>query len=66
MIARLNGFNYLGAVLGGVFVGFIGTASSLRWGFLVPVVLVLAVAVLAGRFGVVRHAKAPLSAGAGA
>ncbi|WP_426594300.1 MFS transporter [Cellulomonas sp. McL0617] len=66
VIARLNGFNYLGAVLGGVFVGFIGTASSLRWGFLVPVVLVLAVAVLAGRFGVVRHEKAPLSAGAGA
>lgn len=66
VIARLNGFNYLGAVLGGVFVGFIGTASSLRWGFLVPVVLVLAVAVLAGRFGVVKHAKSPLSAGAGA
>ena len=66
VIARLNGFNYLGAVLGGVFVGFIGTASSLRWGFLVPVVLVLAVAVLAGRFGVVKHAKDPLSAGAGA
>jgi MFS family permease len=66
VIARLNGFNYLGAVLGGVFVGFIGTASSLRWGFLVPVVLVLAVAVLAGRFGVVRHEKIPLSAGAGA
>lgn len=66
VIARLNGFNYLGAVLGGVFVGFIGTASSLRWGFLVPVVLVLAVAVLAGRFGVVRPAKTPVSAGAGA
>ncbi|WP_051275023.1 MFS transporter [Cellulomonas sp. URHD0024] len=66
VIARLNGFNYLGAVLGGVFVGFIGTASSLRWGFLVPVVLVLAVAVLAGRFGVVQHAKTPLSAGASA
>ena len=64
VIARLNGFNYLGAVLGGVFVGFIGTASSLRWGFLVPVVLVVAVAVLAGRFGVVRHEKIPLSAGA--
>ena len=59
VIARLNGFNYLGAVLGGVFVGLIGNASSLRWGFLVPVVLVLAVAVLAGRFGVVRHEQAP-------
>ncbi|WP_051639934.1 MFS transporter [Cellulomonas sp. URHE0023] len=66
VIARLNGFNYVGAVLGGVFVGFIGTASSLRWGFLVPVVLVLAVAVLAGRFGVVRRDRVPLSAGAGA
>ena len=66
VIARLNGFNYLGAVLGGVFVGLIGNASSLRWGFLVPVILVLAVAVLAGRFGVVRHADAPLSAGADA
>ncbi len=66
VIARLNGFNYLGAVLGGVFVGLIGNASSLRWGFLVPVVLVLAVAVLAGRFGVVKHENVPLSAGADA
>ncbi|MGY4643866.1 MFS transporter [Cellulomonas sp. URHB0016] len=50
VIARLNGFNYVGAVLGGVFVGVLGSASNLRWGFAVPAVLVLAVAVLAGRF----------------
>jgi hypothetical protein len=38
-------------VLGGVFVGAVGSASNLRWGFAIPAVLVLAVAVLAGRFG---------------
>lgn len=51
VVARLNGFNYVGAVLGGVFVGAVGSASNLRWGFAIPAVLVLAVAVVAGRFG---------------
>ncbi|GEL95752.1 MFS transporter [Cellulomonas composti] len=51
VVARLNNFNYLGAVLGGVIVGVVGNASSsMRWGFAIPAVLVVVVAVLAGRF----------------
>ena len=48
-------------------VGAIGSASVVAVGFLVPVVLVVAVAVLAGRFGVARqHRTHPSPAGAGA
>ncbi|MBD8059439.1 MFS transporter [Cellulomonas sp. JH27-2] len=50
VIARLNVFNYLGTLLGAVMVGAIGSATSFRIGFLIPVALVLVVAVLAGRF----------------
>ena len=53
-------------MLGGVLVGAIGSTSSLHYGFVVPIVLVVVVAVLAGRFGVTRHAGAPVTAGAGA
>ncbi|MDC7121450.1 MFS transporter [Cellulomonas fimi] len=51
VVARLNIFNYVGAVLGGVLVGAIGSGSTLRVGFVVPVLLVVAVAVVAPRFG---------------
>lgn len=51
VVARLNVFNYVGAVLGGVLVGAIGSGSTLRAGFVVPVLLVVAVAVVAPRFG---------------
>ena len=44
-------FNYVGAVLGGVLVGALATASTFRLGFAVPVVLVLTVAAVAGRYG---------------
>ena len=50
VVARLNVFNYVGTLLGAVMVGAIGSASSFRIGFLVPVALVVTVAVLAGRF----------------
>ena len=50
VIARLNVFNYVGTLLGAVLVGAIGSATSFRIGFLVPVALVLTVAALAGRF----------------
>ncbi|WP_210768240.1 MFS transporter [Cellulomonas humilata] len=68
VVARLNIFNYVGAVLGGVLVGAIGSTSSLHYGFLVPIVLVVAVAVLAGRFGVTRAegARATADSEAGA
>lgn len=49
VIARFNQFNYLGALLGAVMTGIIG-AGDLRWGFAVPMVLVLALIPLATRF----------------
>ena len=48
VVARLNYFNYVGVVLGGVLVGAVGTVASLRVGFLVPAVLVLVVPLVAG------------------
>jgi predicted MFS family arabinose efflux permease len=48
VVARLNYFNYVGVVLGGVLVGAVGTVATLRAGFLVPAVLVLAVPLVAG------------------
>jgi fucose permease len=50
LVARVNIFNYLGSIVGGVAVGGIGTASSLRYGFIVPVVLALALLLLAPAF----------------
>ncbi|QTE29815.1 MFS transporter [Pengzhenrongella sicca] len=50
VIARLNVFNYVGAVLGGVLVGGIGVGSTLRIAFAVPLALALVVACLAPWF----------------
>jgi len=50
VVARVNVFNYLGSIVGGVAVGGIGTASSLRYGFIVPAVLALTLLLLAGAF----------------
>ncbi len=49
VIARFNQFNYLGALLGAVLTGVVG-AADLRWGFAVPMVLVLGLIPLASRF----------------
>ncbi|MCC2317764.1 MFS transporter [Cellulomonas chengniuliangii] len=51
VVARLNGFNYVGAVLGGVLVGAVGTGASLRIGFAVPLLLAIVIVVLAPHFG---------------
>lgn len=48
VVARLNYFNYVGVVLGGVLVGAVGTVLDLRAGFVLPAVLVLAVPLVAG------------------
>ncbi len=48
VVARLNYFNYVGVVLGGVLVGAVGTVASLRAGFVVPALLVLAVPLVSG------------------
>jgi predicted MFS family arabinose efflux permease len=49
VIARFNQFNYAGALLGAVLTGLVG-AGSLRVGFAVPMVLVLAMLPLARAF----------------
>jgi hypothetical protein len=49
VIARFNQFNYVGALLGAVLTGLVG-AGSLRVGFAVPMVLVLAIVALAPAF----------------
>ncbi|WP_029137955.1 MFS transporter [Nakamurella lactea] len=50
LVARLNQFNYLGFVLGGVLTGLVSSAGSLRWGFVVPLVGIAAILPLAGAF----------------
>lgn len=55
VVARVNVFNYLGAVVGGVAVGLVGTTVDLRAGFVVPLVLAIALVVLARGF--VPHVK---------
>ena len=50
VVARVNVFNYVGAIIGGVAVGAIGTAVDLRVGFVVPLVLAALLLVLARGF----------------
>ncbi|TWP37454.1 MFS transporter [Leekyejoonella antrihumi] len=50
VIARFNQFNYLGAILGSVMTGAVGN-DSLRYGFAVPMILVLGILPLAKHFG---------------
>ena len=49
VIARFNQFNYAGALLGAVLTGLVG-ADSLRYGFALPMVLVLGILPLAPAF----------------
>ncbi|WP_241002717.1 MFS transporter [Streptomyces sp. CB01881] len=49
-VARLNLFNYVGFLIGSPLVGAIADAGSYRWALLAPMLLVLAVLPLAGRF----------------
>lgn len=55
VVARFNQFNYVGALLGSVLTGLVG-ADSLRWGFAVPMVLVLLLLPLARAFMTRRSA----------
>jgi MFS family permease len=62
VIARFNQFNYVGALIGSVLTGLVG-AGSLRIGFAVPAVLVLAMLPLARAFAPSGFARAePVSA----
>ena len=49
VIARFNQFNYVGALLGAVLTGLVGS-GSLRVGFAVPMVLILGIILLARAF----------------
>lgn len=49
VVARFNQFNYVGALVGSVLTGLVG-ADSRRWGFAVPMILVLALIPLAKAF----------------
>ncbi|WP_307817927.1 MFS transporter [Nocardia acididurans] len=62
VIARLNLFNYAGTLVGGVLVGAVATATSLRTGLLVPLLFALALLGLARAFPT-RHAAAGGAAG---
>ncbi len=50
IVARVNVFNYVGSLVGGVAIGAVGSVTSLRWGFVVPAVLTVALLVLAPAF----------------
>ncbi len=56
LVARLNQFNYLGFVLGGVLTGLVSSAGSLRWGYVVPLVLTAVLITLAPAFAPRRPA----------
>ena len=54
VIARFNQFNYVGALLGAVLTGAVGS-DNLRVGFAVPMVLILGIIPLAAQFAIVRR-----------
>jgi MFS family permease len=60
VVGRFNQFNYLGALLGSVLTGLVGS-GSLRYGFALPMVIVLALIPLARAFvpGSGQSAEAP-------
>ncbi|HET8561882.1 MAG TPA: MFS transporter [Marmoricola sp.] len=62
VIGRFNQFNYVGALFGAVLTGVVG-AGDLRWGFAVPMVLVLAILPLARSFGPRVGTHPPSAAG---
>ncbi|UJP40940.1 MFS transporter [Cellulomonas palmilytica] len=58
VVARLNVFNYVGTLLGAVLVGAIGSTSTFRYAFLVPLGVVLLIVALSGRFDSPEHEAA--------
>ncbi len=62
LVARLNQFNYLGFVLGGVLTGLISSGSGLRWGFVVPLVGIALLLPLAGAFATGSRTREPTEA----
>ena len=62
VIARFNQFNYVGALLGAVLTGIVGS-GSLRVGFAVPMVLILGILPLARAFAPPPSAPRPSDVG---
>ncbi len=54
-IARVNLFNYIGFVVGAALIGAVAKGASLRFAFVVPAVLALAIVALAPSFAVARR-----------
>ncbi|MBC9820657.1 MFS transporter [Terrabacter sp. MAHUQ-38] len=54
VVARFNQFNYVGALLGAVLTGAVGS-DDLRLGFAVPMVLILGIIPLATQFAIIRR-----------
>lgn len=54
VVARFNQFNYVGALLGAVLTGAVGS-GNLRLGFAVPMVLILGIIPLASQFAIIRR-----------
>ncbi len=58
VVARFNQFNYVGALLGAVLTGAVGS-DNLRLGFAVPMVLILGIIPLATQFAIIRRRGVP-------
>jgi MFS family permease len=58
VVARFNQFNYVGALLGAVLTGAVGS-DNLRLGFAVPMVLILGIIPLAAQFAIIRRRGVP-------
>lgn len=61
IVARINQFNYLGFVLGGVLTGLVASGSTMREGFVVPLVGIVLILPIAHVFG--RRADVGQAAG---
>ncbi|RHA40962.1 MFS transporter [Cellulomonas rhizosphaerae] len=61
VVARLNVFNYVGTLLGAVLLPVIGTATSFRLAFVLPILLALVVASIAGGFAGRTGTPTPVS-----
>lgn len=55
IVARVNQFNYLGFVLGGVLTGLVASGSTMRAGFVVPLVGIVLILPIARAFAVRRN-----------
>ncbi|MDP9222230.1 MAG: MFS transporter [Actinomycetota bacterium] len=62
VVAQLNVFNYVGVIVGGAVVGLFGSAGVLRAGFVVPLLLTLAIVALAPAFHPRPVAETPATA----